>query len=180
MAALAIVGAAVSVASALAGALGGASSAKKRRRALEDQRISNEAWYQRRMNEDATQRADAQRLLQQTEDAIRNRNKSAAGKQAVMGGTEESLSDTKAANASAMAQTASQIAAAGSDRKDRIEQTYREHDADLRAKQDEMALQQQQQYAQAITGVGSAAGNIMMASGSGKGSNTNKTTKTNV
>ena len=44
-----------------------------------------------------------------TEDAIRNRNRQAAGASAVMGGTEESLAATKAANAQAMGDAASSL-----------------------------------------------------------------------
>lgn len=147
----------------------GHKQAKKQKQALENQRISNEAWYNRRMNEDATQRADAQRVLQKTEDAIRERNKSAAGAQSVMGGTEESLSATKAANASAMADAASRIAAAGSDRKDAIESKYMERRDDITSKQMDMQDQEATNFANAVKGVGSAVGSLVEA-GIGGGS----------
>ena len=59
-----------------------------------------------------------------TNDLIRQRNRAAAGTQAVMGGTEESVAATKAANANALADTAAQIAVAGANRKDNIESQY--------------------------------------------------------
>lgn len=164
-----IVGAAIGAASQIAGAIMGHKQAKKQKQALENQRISNEAWYNRRMNEDATQRADAQRVLQKTEDAIRERNKSAAGAQSVMGGTEESLSATKAANASAMADAASRIAAAGSDRKDAIESKYMERRDDITSKQMDMQGQEATNFANAVKGVGSAVGSLVEA-GIGGGS----------
>lgn len=93
-------------------------------KSLERDKADNQSWYDRRYNEDATQRADAQRMLQMTEDNIRNRNRQAAGAAAVMGGTDESLAAARAANANAMADTAAQIAVAGANRKDAIESQY--------------------------------------------------------
>ncbi len=173
-----IVSAIVGAAASAAGAIGGAMKAKKARQSLENRRIDNEAWYNRRMNEDATQKADAQRLLQRTEDAIRERNKSMAGTQAVMGGTEESVSAAKAANTAAMADTASQIAAAGANRKDSIEQTYLQRKDNIQAAQDEMNAQEAQNFAQAIQGVGSAVGSIADAAIGSAGSSASKTPKT--
>ena len=83
-------------------------------------------WYNRNYYEDATQRADAQELLRYTADQVRRRNKAAAGAQAVMGGTEESLAAEKAANGRAMADVAGRIAAAGASRKDSVDAAYLE------------------------------------------------------
>ena len=91
---------------------------------IAEQQQDNQDWYDRRYNEDATQRADAQRLLQMTEESIKNRNRQAAGTQAVMGGTEESVAAAKAANSQALADATSQIAASADARKDAIEQQY--------------------------------------------------------
>lgn len=88
----------------------------------EESRLQN--WYDRNYNMDTTQRADAQQLLNYTAEQIKKRNKAAAGTQAVMGGTEESVATEKQANNSAMAEVASKIAAAGASRKDNIDQTY--------------------------------------------------------
>lgn len=96
---------------------------------MQAQQQANDDWYNRRYNEDATQRADAQRILTKTEESIRNRNKQAAGTQAVMGGTDESVAATKAANNQALADATSQIAANADARKDQIEQTYQQRDA---------------------------------------------------
>ena len=71
----------------------------------------------------ATQRADAQRILTKTEEAFRNRNRAAQGAAAVMGGTEESVASTKAANSQALADATSQIAVNAEARKDQIEKT---------------------------------------------------------
>ena len=91
---------------------------------VNEQKRDNQNWYERRYNEDATQRADAQALLTRTADMVRRSNQQAAGRQAVMGGAEESVAATKEANAKAMADATSSIVQAGEQRKDNIEQQY--------------------------------------------------------
>lgn len=98
---------------------------KQQMKMVNEAKRDNQNWFDRRYNEDATQRADAQAMLTQTAEAIKNRNRQAAGSAAVMGGTEESVAATKEANAKAMADATSQIAVAGERRKDAIEQQYR-------------------------------------------------------
>lgn len=156
--------------SALGGVLGiggsifggiSASKAMKRvKKNLENQQRENQDWYDRRYNEDATQRADAQRILAITERNIRDRNRQAAGTAAVMGGTDESVAATKAANASAMADAVSQIAVAGDRRKDSIEQQYQERDAQINDKLNELDKQKAGAISQAVRGVASSAGNM--------------------
>lgn len=114
------------------GVLGGLSrnkAIKKQMAMVREQRQANRDWYDRRYNEDATQRADAQAILTQTAEMIKQRNQASAGAQAVMGGTEESVAAAKEANAKALSDATSQIAVAGEARKDRIEQQYRQQDA---------------------------------------------------
>ena len=111
----------------MGGILGGVSKNRKLRdqmRMLSEQQRENQNWYDRRYNEDATQRADAQRVLSMTEEAIRRRNKAAEGRAALMGGTDESVAAEKEANNRALADAASQIAASADRRKDVIEQQY--------------------------------------------------------
>lgn len=120
--------------SAVGSIFGGISASKAMKKVksnLQQQKQANQNWYDRRYNEDATQRADAQRILAKTEESIRNRNKQAAGVQAVMGGTEESVAATRAANNDAIAEAASQIAVNADARKDRIEQTFQNNNARL-------------------------------------------------
>lgn len=106
------------------GGIGRNKAIKEQMKMIAEQQQDNQDWYDRRYNEDATQRADAQRLLQMTEESIKNRNRQAAGTQAVMGGTEESVAAAKAANSQALADATSQIAASADARKDAIEQQY--------------------------------------------------------
>ena len=71
----AIVGAGLKAAGAIAGGIIQRNAMKKVEKNLETQQQQNQDWYDRRYNEDATQRADAQRLLTMTENSIRERNK---------------------------------------------------------------------------------------------------------
>lgn len=116
----------------------------------------NQNWYDRRYNEDATQRADAQRVLAITADNIRQRNRQAAGTQAVMGGTDESVAAVKAANNEALAEAASQIAVNGERRKDQIESQYMQTKAELNEKLNELDQAKAKNTAQAVMGVAQA------------------------
>ena len=85
------IGAGISAASSIGNAIFGGISANKQKReqlrAIREQQRENRNWYNRRYNEDATQRADVQRMLSRTNEAIKARNRAAAGKRAVVGGT---------------------------------------------------------------------------------------------
>lgn len=133
---------------------------KQVKKNLEQQRRENQDWYDRRYNEDATQRADAQRMLAMTNDLIKQRNRAAAGTQAVMGGTEEGVAATKAANASALADTAAQIAVAGANRKDNIENQYMTRKDNINKQLNDLQQQKANNITQAIGGVSSAAADI--------------------
>ena len=142
---------------------GGISASKAMRRVkeqLQAQKQANQNWYDRRYNEDATQRADAQRILAQTEESIKNRNRQAAGVQAVMGGTDESTAAAKAANAQALADATSQIAAGADNRKDQIEQTYQQRDSQINGALNNMEINKAQAISQAVQGVAKAGAGI--------------------
>ena len=168
----AIIGAGMSAASSIFGGIKASKAAKKAKAETEAQRRKNQNWYDRRMNEDATQRADAQRLLTLTEESIKNRNRSAAGTQAVMGGTDESTAATKTANNQALSQTVSAINAQSDARKDDIEEHYRTADENYSQQLRNIENQRAENIAKATQGVIGAAGNIASAIDSGSGGGT--------
>ena len=127
---------------------------------IEAQRKQNQDWYDRRYNEDATQRADAQRILTQTEQSIKNRNQQAAGSQAVMGGTDESTAAAKAANNQALADATSQIAVNADARKDQIEQTYQQNEANYVNQLNQLEQGKASAIAGAVQGVAGAASSM--------------------
>ena len=126
-----LIGGVAGLAGSLVGGISSMNAMRNIRRRVEEEKAENKAWYDRRYNEDATQRADAQAILTQTADMIKRRNQQSAGAQAVMGGTEESAAAAKEANAKALSDATSQIAVAGAQRKDQIESQYRERQNQL-------------------------------------------------
>lgn len=155
-----LVGAGLSAVGSIFGGISASKAMKKVKNNLQAQKQANQNWYDRRYNEDATQRADAQRILAKTEEAIRNRNRQAAGAQAVMGGTEESVAAAKAANNQALADATSQIAVNAEARKDQIEQTYQQRDAQINDALNNLEINKAQAISSAVQGMGQAAGGM--------------------
>lgn len=155
-----VIGGALGIGASIFGGISASKAMKKVKKNLQGQMAENQNWYDRRINEDATQRADAQRVLTLTEENIRQRNKQAAGAQAVMGGTEESVAATKAANNQALAEAASQIAVNGERRKDAIEQQYMQTKAGLNAQLNNMEQAKAGAIGQAVQGVAQAGGEM--------------------
>ena len=157
-------------AGALGGIFGGISKnkmLKKQMAMIKEQKRENQDWYDRRYNEDSTQRADAQAILTQTADMIRRRNQQSAGTQAVMGGTEESAAAAKDANSKALSDATSQIAVAGAQRKDQIEGQYRERQQQLDETLRQLQGQKQDGFQMVSNAIGGAANGF--ASGMGLG-----------
>lgn len=154
------IGGALGIGGSIFGGISASKAMKKAKRIVEGEMKDNQNWYDRRYNEDATQRADAQRILTMTNDNIRQRNQQAAGAQAVMGGTEESVAAAKAANNQALADATSQIAVNGERRKDQIESQYLQTKADLNEKLRNIEIGKANAVSQAVQGVAQAGSNI--------------------
>ena len=155
-----IAGGALGAAGSIFGGISASKAMRRVKKNLQAQKEANQNWYDRRYNEDATQRADAQRILIQTEESIRNRNRQAAGAQAVMGGTDESTAAAKAANAQALADATSQIAVNAENRKDQIEQTYQQRDSQINEALNNLEINKAQAISQAVQGVAKAGAGI--------------------
>lgn len=153
-----IIGGAIGLGSSIYGGVKASQAYKQANQKLKGQREENQNWYDRRYNEDSTQRADAQRLLTHAQEQYRNRSKQAESAQAVMGGTDESVAASKAANAQALAETTSRIAVTGDARKDNIEAQYRTQDANITDQMRHNDINRANAIAQASQGVASAAG----------------------
>lgn len=155
-----LIGAGIGAAGAIYGGISASGAIKGVKKDLEKQKKDNDSWFNREYNADATQRADAQRILKITEDRIRHRNREAAGVQAVMGGTDASVAATKEANAQAHAEAASRIAVAGEARKDAVEERHRLRDAEIQDKLNNMEVAKANATAQAVQGVAQAGAGI--------------------
>lgn len=155
-----LIGGAIKGAASIFGGIKASQAMKQVRKNLNQQMADNQSWYDRRYNEDATQRADAQRMLAMTNQAMKERNKAAAGTAAVMGGTEESVAATKAANANALADTAAQIAVAGANRKDQIENQYMAKKDNINQQLNNLQAQKANNIINAVNGVSSAVSDV--------------------
>lgn len=155
-----LIGTAIGAVGSIFGGISASKAMKKMKANVEAQKKANQDWYDRRYNEDATQRADAQRILTLTQENIKNRNKAAAGVQAVMCGTDESTAAAKEANNKALADATATIAVNGEQRKDAIEGQYRERDAALNEQLNQIEKGKAEAIGQAVQGVTSAAGSF--------------------
>ena len=119
---------------------------------INQQKASNQAWYDKNINENPLMRAGAQALLQRTDEAIKRRNRQAAGTQAVTGGTDEAVAAAKEAGAREEAEVTRQILAADDAHKDRIENQYMQTRATLDAQMNDLRKQKANAISGAIQG----------------------------
>ena len=165
----ALIGAGLGLASSIAGGIANRKSRRKQEQMLAQQQRENQAWYDRRYNEDPTKRADTVRLLTQMQEQIKNRNRAAKGRQAVMGGTEDSTTAVKEANNKTLADTTSQIVAANEARKDAIEQQYQRNKRSIQGQQMQMEAEKSADTANVVEGVAGTAANIAATLDAGMG-----------
>nr|DAR30755.1 MAG TPA: hypothetical protein [Caudoviricetes sp.] len=155
-----LIGAGLGVASSIFGGISARKARRKQERMLAQQEQENQAWYDRKYNEDPTKRADTVRLLTQMQEQIKNRNKAAKGRQAVMGGTEDSTTAVKEANNKTLADTTSQIVAANEARKDAIEGQYQARKDAIQNKRMGLEAEKAAGTANVAAGVAGTAANI--------------------
>lgn len=164
-----LIGAGLGLASSIAGGIANRKARQKQEQMIAQQQKENQAWYDRTYNADPTKRADTVRLLTQMQEQIKNRNKAAKGRQAVMGGTEDSTTAVKEANNKTLADTTSQIVAANDARKDNIEQQYMARKSQLQGQQMGLEAEKAADTANAVAGVAGTAANIAATIDSGAG-----------
>ena len=179
-----LIGAGLGLVSSIAGGIANRKARRKQEQMLAQQLRENQAWYDRRYNEDPTKRADTVRLLTQMQEQIKNRNRAAKGRQAVMGGTEDSTTAVKEANNKILADTTSQIVAANEARKDAIEQQYQQNKRSIQGQQMQMEAEKSADTANVVAGVAGTAANIAATldagmGGAKKAQNMNLTQQTN-
>ena len=152
-----LIGTGIGAAGAVFGGISASKAIKKMKRNIEDQRKKNQDWYDQRYNEDATQRADAQRVLSQTQDMLKRQTDAAAGSAAVGGGTDESVAQAKAQANDTLGNVMSNINAAADARKDEIEQTYQANDNASVEQLNNLEQQKAENIAKSVQGVTNAA-----------------------
>ena len=156
----AAIGAGLSAAGNIYGAINNRNAMREYLEKIDAQRAQNQAWFDRRYNEDPLARASAVRLMTEVGERIKRSNRAADGARAVIGGTEESVAATRQANAEALANTASQIAANADARRDSVEAQYRAQDNLLAQQQANLKYQKAQNIAAATQGLTTAAASM--------------------
>lgn len=152
-----LIGSAIKAGASIYGGISAAKAMNQVKNNIETQRKKNQDWYDRRYNEDATQRADAVQVLTQTQDMLRQNSEQAAGSAAVGGGTDESVAQAKASATKTVGDVMSNMNAQASSRKDSIEQQYMQNDDNYANQLNKLTTDKADAISQAVQGVGDAA-----------------------
>lgn len=160
--AIAGISAAMSLGTSLWGASKSAKAAEEAAEEARRQKARDDAWYERRYNEDYLDTAAGRNLIRQARDYANENWKKARGQAAVGGATDASVALAKEAGNKMVANTIGNIAAADTARKEGIDRMHR---------QDEKSYSQtmqniNNQRAQNISNAASAASNAIMQVGS--------------
>lgn len=108
---------------------------------LQQQKQDNRKWYNIKMSQDYTQRADVQAAITKQRELLNEQYDKARATNVVAGGTDESLALQKQAANQSLSQTASDIAANAANYKDSVEAQYMARKAQLEDSE-KQALQQ--------------------------------------
>lgn len=146
-----ILGGVGALGSAIYGAVKSSQANKRARQLIQDQRDENRRWYNTKMNQDYTMRTDVQNAINKQRELLDEQYKRAKATNVVGGGSDESLALQKEAANKSLADTTADIAAAGANYKDQVEQQYRANDAALNQQQAQSYQQQAAQTAQAAS-----------------------------
>lgn len=117
-----------SVASSIFGGSKASKSAKKANALIDSSRAANQAWYNKRYNEDYSQTAEAQNAMNYAKQTLDDEYQKIAATSAVSGATGTAQAQQKAQANKALAEAASGIAASGSAYKSSVESQYLQND----------------------------------------------------
>lgn len=159
----AILGAASSIGSSIYGGIKAHKAEKKYKREMAALQKKQNDWYNQRMNEDYTQRADVQRLLNNSREEAEKQISRARASQVLTGGTDESVMAAREAANAGLADTAAQIASQASAYKDAVDQQNQKNIAD-QANRSMQFYTQSAQNAQNAASAGMKAGMDLVGS----------------
>lgn len=149
----------------LTSALGGLASsraAKAAERRQRGQEAKEDAWYNRRYNEDYADTAAGQNLMRRAKEYAKDNWRKAAGAQAVAGGTDAASQMAKDAGNKMVADTVANIAATDQARKSQVDNMHRQAEGQFA----QMDMQREMNRANSITQAAGAASNALMGLGS--------------
>ena len=156
-----IIGAAAQVGSSIYGAIKSSEANKRAEHLIQSQRGENKKWYEQKMNEDYTQRTDAQNVLRKQRELLQEQYQRARATNAVAGGTDESLALQQAQANETMGETMANIASQASAYKEGVEQQYRAKDDALNQQQIQVEQNKANAIAQAAGQMGSAVSGLV-------------------
>lgn len=156
----ALIGAGLSVASSIAGNIAAKRQRDKAREKIKESLLDNQRWRDRNYYQDPTKRADTIRLLSQLRETLRERSRAARGRQAVMGGTEQSLEAVREANNKTIADATGNIVAANEARKERVDNIAEQTKRQLKQQQAGMNAEDAANTAKTVQQVAGVAGHI--------------------
>ena len=159
-----IIGGVTSLGSAIYGAIKSSKANNEARKLIQQQRDDNERWYNIKKNTNYTQRADVQRAITKQRELLDEQLKSSNARSIVGGASDESAALAKDAANKSLAEATADIAAAGAQYQDQVEQQYRQQDAALNQQQVQ-GLQQQGAATAAAAGQAVNAGLNMVGQG---------------
>ena len=145
-----IIGAAAGLAGSLLGGYKASKAMKKVRRLMAEQSRDNRNWYDRRMNQDYNQTAEAQDAMRRTREYADQLLRRAEGNRIVNGGTDEALATAQRVATQAVGDTMAGIATAGTQTKDAVEQQYIENRRALQQQKMGYYLQKAREISKAV------------------------------
>lgn len=155
------IGAGLSVASSIIGGIQSANANAKAEAEMKAQNARNEAWYNRRYNEDYADTAAGQNLMRQAKDYANENWKKAHGAAAVGGGTDAAVAMAKEAGNRMVGNTLGNMAAADTQRKMNVDNIH--HQQQNTYSNQQVALAQNR--ANNISQVASGASNALLQAG---------------
>lgn len=148
------------MASSIYGGIKASQAAQKQRALLQKQQRDNNTYLAKKYYEDATQRADAQAVINSMKESLASANRNQMGANAVMGASNEVVAAQKQSASNAIADTMQSINAAAVLQKDNLEANVRAQNASLTEKIGNSYIQQAQAISNAAQGVANAGADI--------------------
>ena len=155
------IGGIAALGSAIYGAVKSSKANNKARQLIQDQRDDNKRWYNTKMNQDYTLRADVQRAINKQRELLDEQMRRAKGAGIVSGASDGATALAKESANRSLAEAIADIAAAGAQYKDQVEAQYRAQDAALNQQQAQSYQQEAAQNAQAASQAVNAGVNLV-------------------
>lgn len=155
-----LIGGGLKVAGSIFGGIKASQAAKKQRALLQKQQAENNNYLARKYYEDATQRADAQAVINSMKESLASANRNQMGANAVIGASNEVVAAQKQSASNAIADTMQSINAAAVQQKDNLEANVRAQNASLTEKIGNSYAQQAQAIRDTAQGVANAGADI--------------------